>query len=443
MIWAIEFPFLCSLYYFFTGKQFEYFRRKVDENSTFQTLSEDNGMLCYVRPSTIGFNFGISIGLGGSPDHQPSSPNNFNLPFCELITNSSCEAGAITLQLIADWGFMQPHYELEFSVSSPSNSILYRSPNNNQPLSSGTGNRVHTIQFDSSMSGTSITARMIIKDPTTGAIICNKPIPVTLPDCMPDPEFCSVSAKTKCVNGVSYASIATTWMNASGNGTINLEFLDINSQPLPNTPIVNGNPSAFSTPSGSRTFNNIDLTQYAGQTILAKVSVCFEYNGAPFCCEKIIKIPVPQCCDDCEGIQIIDQTDGTQTDGGTQRVVMLYTNLINNGLGITKMLITLESFGANNSTNQNIEPIPNFEISAIPTTSGQTFTATSIGSFGTGTTGRSNLWLLDFSTNPFTGGSIYMLVTPYDRKILKNYRVKFTLYRTDGTICEDYLNYNQ
>ena len=74
---------------------------------------------------------------------------------------------------------------------------------------------------------------------------------------------------------------------------------------------------------------------------------------------------------------------------------------------------------------------------------GSGLSGTPIGSFSATGIRRSNLWKLDFSPSTFIGSSqLIIYVEKYDRKIIKNYRVKFTMFRTDGTTCEITKNYN-
>ncbi len=314
--------------------------------------------------------------------------------------------------------------------------IPFTSTPNNLPQSITTnGSSSHTFYINSSFSGAQASFKMEIVD-ANEVVLCRNGVDMKIPKCIfksCEPELISAS----CINDIPTINFSVPWANFNQFANL-FVFADIYDS---NQTLIQSLSRPLTTINGTAQFNNISLPpQYAGTTIYIQTRICKIGEPAKNCdCLKKLIIDVPICCDICDGISITDNTDPNQKGEGWL-FKLLWSIAPITTTPVDKISLTLESFGANNSTPNQVLPSPNFEISGAgiltPTIA---YNANPIGSLNGK---RSNFWVIDFSPNPFTGGDLVTVIERYDRKTLKNYRIKVTLYKTDGTYCIQYLNFN-
>ena len=268
-----------------------------------------------------------------------------------------------------------------------------------------------------------------------GTLICEKEIDEFIPEC--NFKTCEPHLiNTECINGTPQITFEVPWANFSLFNGYSI-YADVYDTNTPNANSITSIPAyPLTGVNGSQTFTVSIPSQYEGTTVYINTRIC-EHGGIKDCCPGKLEIDVPECCEDCSRIKIQNNTNHNQKGEAILKNFGLDFNIVNTGTPIKQILISLESFGANNSTNSLVEPIPNFEISGVGIMTGSGLAGNPIGSFSSTGNRRSNLWQLDFSTSPFTGISqLLVYVEKYDRKIIKNYQLKFTIFRTDGSICE-------
>ncbi|PHR70436.1 MAG: hypothetical protein COA67_08275 [Lutibacter sp.] len=378
-----------------------------------------------------------------------SSPSNdYESPICPIDpcnfqidpTNFTCDMNFVTFNATSSWTNVLAGTIINISAYQGNTNIpLNISPNNSPFTVSGTGTANHNITISNSYVGQPITIVMRMTDPSTGQVTSCGGLDLTVPPCTT--ETCDlVEIEGSCRNGQLYMEFSVDWANYTNftNYSIYLDAVDQNGSPVTGFNAAFP-PSVLTAPSGSQPFNMNLMQLYAGQTITITSKICeTASNGVKHCCTNVIKIAIPECCENCDSISIIDNTDPNQKGEGFFRSLWTISNITS--APVTKISLVLESFGANNSTTAQVIPQPNFEIQGAgiitPTI---THNANPIGSLNGR---RSNFWIIDFSPNPFTGGDLVTIIERYDRKILKNYRIRATLYKTDGTRCVQYLYFN-
>lgn len=392
------------------------------------TIDDQNGVLNCVKD-----NFTITI-----PDceYETTCGWDFNIE-CHYSTNSA------KINMSSVWSNVPAGSTLNYSIinsNSPGNSIPFTSSPNNLPKPiSGTGSATYALHING-YQGTPIVLRMVIIGPD-GTVLCTQGVDELIPVC--DFITCEPALiSANCNNGTPTINFSVPWTNFPLFNTYSI-YADIYDSNLPNANLIASiTPFQLTAANGSQSFSVNLLAQYVGTTIYVKTKIC-ETGGVKKCCPGLLEIDIPECCEDCSRIKIQNNTNHNQRGESILKSFGLDFNIVNSGSPIKKILITLESFGANNSTNSIIEPIPNFEISGVGIMVGSGLSGTPIGSFSATGIRRSNLWKLDFSPSTFIGSSqLIIYVEKYDRKIIKNYRVKFTMFRTDGTTCEITKNYN-
>jgi len=272
---------------------------------------------------------------------------------------------------------------------------------------------------------------------SNGNVICSQATDLLMPECnfkTCEPKIISA----KCENGNVTIDFEVPWTNFNQFDNLfvcaylyasNVNLIQSLSRPLTG---INGTAS----------FNTISLPQqYAGTTINIQTRICKIGEPVQKCdCLKKLTVEIPKCCEICDGISIVDNTNVNQKGEGWLFKILWHIAPITTG-SVDKIIITLESFGANNSTPNPILPAPNFEIEGAGIlTPSIPYSANPIGSLNSN---RSNIWVIDFPSNAFTGGDLATVIGRYDSKVLKHYRLKITLFKTDGTYCEQYLPYSR
>lgn len=298
---------------------------------------------------------------------------------------------------------------------------------------SGTGSYNDMISVLPNVTGP-VTIKMEIND-VNGVVICEKVLNITLNGC--SYKSCTpINPNTECINGTPQITFEVPWANFPLFNGYSI-YADVYDTNTPNANLITSIPAyPLTGVNGSQTFTVSIPSQYEGTTVYINTRIC-EHGGIKDCCPGKLEVDVPECCEDCSRIKIQNNTNHNQKGEAILKNFGLNFNIVNTGTSIKQILITLESFGANNSTNSLVEPIPNFEISGVGVMVGSGLAGNPIGSFSSTGNRRSNLWQLDFSANPFSGTSqLLVYVEKYDRKIIKNYQLKFTIFRTDGSICE-------
>lgn len=374
-------------------------------------------------------------------------PNCQYTPNCGWDYVMSCDenSNAIKINIPVVWSNIPVGSSLNFKLIHQNGTpIPFTSVPNNLPFSiSGTGSATYDL-FITSNSSVPVVFKMEITD-SNGNIICNQAIDTQLPTC----DFITCKPRfinSECINGTPQITFELPWANFPLFNGYSI-YADVYDTPTPGptgTPIASIPAYALTGVNGSQTFTVSIPSQYEGTTVYIFTRIC-EHGGIKDCCPGKLEVNVPECCDDCSKIKIQNNTNHNQQGNGNLNLKSFYISprITNTGTPIKRILVTLDSFGANNSTSNLIEPIPNFEIVGAGRLSNPIIEGTPIGNFGTGTKRRSNLWSIDFTTAPFSGTADFtIIVADYDRKVIKNYRVKLTIFRTDGSICEEIIKYN-
>ena len=544
--------------YQFSGQQVEYFHRPITSQviDNPNVLADDGGELCYIRPSTLGVNGGITISLGGKDEDKNSkifppfcnitfdvtscnrgrqklnftstwsgyasadtidvkiydgttliasganiTNNNralgsnagslihsvsfaanayvgrnlivvitiddvngvvvctnqiqFTVPPCPPkpcdfvvdISNIICDATGSTFTTTSSWTNMTVGSIVDIVVYGPSGTIPVTFSPNNIPFtitaSNVTGSLTHSVTISNAYAAQPLTIVMRITDPTTGQTYSCGGLDFVLPKCIT--PICNLEAEVRpCEynDGTVELYLTSNWNNIPSTGTGTIELYD--GSTLISPPInIPGSPFTLTPPSGRRGFGPIDVSDYEGQSITAKQTICWTNpDGMVECCEKLIDIEIPPCCFDCEGISITTNHNQNQKGDGFFK---WYWNMSNISLNdIQHIVVTLESFGADDVTGTSILPSPNFEmIGVVPlsiTPAGAPATASNrrIGSLADQ---RSNVIIVDFD-NPITSADFYTIINVYDQKVLRNSRLRFMIYTADGKYCEKYIDYN-
>ncbi len=349
--------------------------------------------------------------------------------------DSSANANKITVPSI--WANVPAGSMLNFTVLDPvGNPINYTSNPNNLPQSiSGNGSATHEL-FVSGYSGIPLVFKMEILD-SNGNVICSQATDLLMPECnfkTCEPKIISA----KCENGNVTIDFEVPWTNFNQFANL-FVFADLYDS---NGNLIQSLSRPLTGINGTASFNTISLPQqYAGTTINIQTRICKIGEPVQKCdCLKKLTVEIPKCCEICDGISIVDNTNVNQKGEGWLFKILWHIAPITTG-SVDKIIITLESFGANNSTPNPVLPAPNFEIEGAGIlTPSIPYSANPIGSLNSN---RSNIWVIDFPSNAFTGGDLATVIGRYDSKVLKHYRLKITLFKTDGTYCEQYLPYSR
>ncbi len=373
-----------------------------------------------------------------TPNCEPTSCGNFEITDAISCNNKS---GNQEIFITTNYNNVPAGSILNYTLLDANNQTIGYGSSSFPINISGTGSYNDMISVLPNVTGP-VTIKMEIND-ANGVPMCVKELSINLNGC----SYKSCVPKlinTECINGTPQITFELPWANFPlFNGySIYADVYDTQTPGPSGTPIASIPAYPITGVNGLQTFTISIPSQYEGTTVYIFTRIC-EHGGIKNCCPGKLEVVVPECCDDCSKIKIQNNTNHNQNGDAILKNFGLDFNISNSGTPIKKILITLESFGANNSTNSLVEPIPNFEISGVGIMTGTGLAGNPIGSFSSTGNRRSNLWQLDFSASPFTGISqLLVYVEKYDRKIIKNYQLKFTIFRTDGSICEITRNFN-
>lgn len=370
-----------------------------------------------------------------------SSPVEFEVPPCppqpcefEVDTsNIICNTNSVSVNVTTTYSNIPAGSYLDFELidlNSPNPITTYAIAPSSIPLGiNGTGVKNHTIDI-TGYNGGNIVIKLNIRD-ANGIIVCSKGMDLMLPQC--NKPNCELALDyTDCANGVSIASFIASWVNMalSSNYTIDVKLFDDQGSLIPGLPTPN--PLPVTPANGSQNYN-VNLSQYAGTTVTVKMNICRTLaSGVLECCSKTLTLDIPKCCEDCTDVILKDNTILNQSNLTDFALEGMITSIP----AAERVVAQLEQIGFNTRGNtSSVASNLEFRRGWFMNTSGN-YNSSFIGSlYGD----RSNILLTDIS-NPSTTNLIFKLfVDNYTNKKVKKYRVKLTIFKTDGTYCEKYL----
>lgn len=372
------------------------------------------------------------------------TPNcNNSTPTCGWDYNITCDnaTNSVKIDVSSTWSNVPNGSFLDFELingnASVGGNIAFTSIPNSFPMAiSGTGSITNSLLISGYPTGNPFVFKMKIID-ANGTVLCEQGIDEYIPECSfktCDPR--EVSAK--CENGIVTVDFEVPWTNFNqfANLYVFAEIYDSNQNLVQALPAY-----ALNNVNGVATFAATLPQQYAGTTIEVRTWICKQGQPIKSCdCLKKLKIEIPKCCQVCDGISIIDNTDVVNQKGeGWFKLFWNVAPIVTTS--VNKINIELESFGADNSTTNQVLPNPNFEITGAGiSTPSITYNAIPVGSLNND---RSNLWIINFPITPFTGGDLVIVIGEYNKKIINNYKLKVTLFKQDGTYCERTIQYTR
>jgi len=376
-----------------------------------------------------------------------SSPVEFEVPSCPLkpcefeinITNIICGVNSVTFNATSSWTNVVAGSTIDIIAYQGNTNVPLNISPNNLPLTiSGTGTVNHNITISNAYVGQAITIGMRMTDPTTGQVKICGGLDLIIPPCN-EPACELIENASYCQNGTNIIDFTFSWANYTNfsNYSIYAEIIDAaNNTPIYTYPVI-----PLSSASGSGPVRQIIPSQYAGSAVYVKIKICETVSGGiKNCCEKIIKIKIPQCCEICLDITLDDTTDVNQSNGQIFKIKGNLNPVSSNSSPIKKIIAQLETISFSDRSTPST-PAPNYEFI------GGWF-GNILGSYPANLTGslysnRSNLIKVNVNVNTATNMSFFLNIDNYSNKIVEEYRIKLTIFKQDGTYCEKEMYYSR
>ncbi len=364
---------------------------------------------------------------------------------CDWVNKITCDSTTkgIKININSNWTNVPVGCTLSYTLidTNGGGTIPFVISPNNLPMSiTPNGNALQNLFLGSNYSGSNLILKMEISD-SNGALFCNKVANIILPNCVfktCQPKLISAI----CTNEMPYIDFNVPWTNFNNytNYNIVVELFSNNSQ----ITSITFPPYSLTGINGLANFNAYLPQQYAGSTIEVRSSIC-ENGGIKNCCRESLIIDVPKCCEVCSDVTVIDTTDKNQNNLNDFVITGTITRPISSASPITKIVTQLESIsfnriGSNNVTVQNSEFRKGW-FNYAGSTSG--INSNFIGSI-TGT--RSNIIINNINQANAVPITFRLFVDNYNNGSnlrVMYYKVKLTLYKTDGTYCEKVIDYTR
>lgn len=352
---------------------------------------------------------------------------------CDNVTNSVKTDVSSTWSNVPNGSFLD--FELINGNASVGGNIAFTSTPNSFPMTiSGTGSTTNSLHISGYPAGNPFVFKMKITDPN-GTLLCEQGIDEFIPEC--NFKTCAPrEISAKCENGTVTVDFEVPYTNFNQFANLYV-FADIYSstgsliQNL-STPLTGAN--------GTASFSNISLPpQYAGTTITVLTRICKQGQPSKSCdCQKKLIIDIPICCETCFDLEVEHEPKPNQSifqDFSVTGYIQISPTKIN------KVIAQLQSIGFDN--NGNVVIPTNFEFrkgSYMYTTSLSTGSQSNL--IGSLTGDRSNLLSHTFS-NPTSVVNFNFLIDNYINKRIVHYKIKLTIFKDDGTFCEQIIQYNR
>lgn len=249
----------------------------------------------------------------------------------------------------------------------------------------------------------------------------------------------------ECIGNNIHFRVRSNWVLANVNNILSLKVFDDQGIQIP-VSITNNNQTLGNT-SSSRTLDFSLSNSYANRMIHVTQIIC-KNPDAPDedCCFFRDSIRAKDCrnCFNCDGVSIVPSPSPTGLINPSSLMIAAVSGQIisSPALPIKKVVAQLETITVKNRTGQSIvAPAPNFEFdlgshmeSNITTSSPVLFPFSIAGK-------RSNIAESNFAP----GSTVYYVlsVDNMQHKEVKSFRIKFTIFFTDGTYCEKNVQYPQ